>query len=333
MGRIAEALRKAQQDREEQLRVGLAAQDSVVDAAAPSDLPEEETPTSVSACETREIGESAIRSAPSSNRISRAYAGLASHGGDIIRGLTSRVTPRKTPEPPPVPPAWDVDPALVCVQDRWSSLAEQYRAIRTWLLRRNTSGEHTALAITSSMPREGKTVTTANLAVSMAELRHLSILAIDGDLRGASLAKLFRLPKAPGLADVLAGRNTLAEALRPTPLPNLTILSAGLLQNQNPAVLLNSPMAAKVFDEVRERYHYILVDTPPVQKLTDVGVVGALCSGILLVVRMHRTPSNLVRQSLHWLQSNSLSVIGCIAAACNVKDARHLYRESYAEKD
>jgi capsular exopolysaccharide synthesis family protein len=333
MGRIAEALRKAQRDREEQLRVGLDELASV-DAAALPDLPEEqETPATVPAIGTLEIGDSGGRSLPSSNRISRAYAGLASHGGDIIRGLRSRVAPRKSPEPPSVPPAWDVDPALVCLQDRWSSLAEQYRAIRTWLLRRNISGEHTALAITSSMPREGKTVTTANLAVSLAELRHLNILAVDCDLRSASLAKLFRLPKAPGFADVLAGRNTLAEALRETPLANLTILSAGLLQNQNPAVLLNSPITAKVFDEIRERYHYILVDTPPVQKLTDVGVVGALCSGILLVVRMHRTPSNLVRQSLHWLQSNSLSVIGCIAAACNVKDARHLYRESYAEKD
>jgi len=332
MGRIAEALRRAQQDREEQLRVGLD-EHGLGSAAGPRPPSAQGETTAVSIKEASESGETEARSSSSSPRISRVYTGLASQRGDILRGLDSRVAPRRPAEPPPIPPAWDVDPSLVCARDRSSSLAEQYRAIRTWLLRRNTSGEHTSLAVTSSVPREGKTGTTANLAVSLAELRHLNILAVDCDLRGASLAKLFRLSRAPGLADVLAGRNTLAEALQPTPLANLTILSAGSLQNQNPAVLLNSPIAAKVFDEVRERCHYVLVDTPPIQKLTDVGVVGALCSGILMVVRMHRTPSNIVRQSLHWLQSNNLSVLGCIAAACNVKDARHLYRDAYAEKN
>lgn len=333
MGRIAEALRKAQRDREEQLRVGLDAC-ALAGGADPEALSGRAgTVSSASSPEASAAIKTAAQPVSPTNRISRAYSGLASQGGDILRGLRARVGPPKPPEPLPMPPVWDVDPSLVCVHERCSSLAEQYRAIRTWLLRRNTTGEHTSLAITSSLPREGKTVTTANLAVSLTEVRHLNILAVDCDLRGPSLAKLFRLPSAPGLVDVLAGKTKLAEVLRTTPLGNFSILPAGRLQGQNPAGLLNSPIAAKVFDELRERFHYVLVDTPPVQKLTDVGVIGALCSGILFVVRMHKTPSHLARQSLHWLQSNNLSVIGCVAAACNVKDARHLYREPYDQRD
>lgn len=316
MGRIAEALKKAEHEREEQLRLGLA------DAAAAEETAKAPPGEPAAVAESQPIG-----------RISRLYAGLGVQGLPGMRGLKGATAGKASAEIIGPPPAWEVHSSVVCVHERWSSVAEQYRAIRTWLLRRNPVAERSSLAITSSIQGEGKSVTTANLAVSMAEVRHLKVLAIDADFRGSSLAKLFMVPNSPGLADVLAGRATLASAVVKTPLDNLSILPAGLCQELNPTELLSSPTAAKAFDEIRERYHYALVDTPPVQKLSDVGVIGALCSGILMVVRMHRTPSNLVRQSLHWLQSNNLNVVGCIAAACNAKDARHMYRESYEREE
>ena len=318
MGRIAEALKKARQEREDQLRVSLG---TPAAAVAESDQLEA-TEAPAAPAETAE---------GPAQRISRVYAGLRRDGLATIRGLGSAVSPGKAATVAGPPPPWDVHPSVVCVHERWSSIAEEYRAIRTWLLRRNTTAEHTCLAITSSIQREGKSVSTANLAVTMAEVRHMNVLAVDCDFRGCSLAKLFMIPNSPGLADVLAGRVTLAEAIVKTPLGNLTILPAGQCQDRNPTELLNSPTAARVFDEIRERHHYTLVDTPPVQRLSDVGVIGALCSGILMVVRMHKTPSHLVRQSLHWLQSNNLNVVGCIAAACGAKDSRHLYHDGYSE--
>ena len=171
-------------------------------------------------------------------------------------------------------------------------------------------------------------MTTANLAVVMAEVRHLDVLAVDCDFRQGSLAKLFKMPNSPGLSDVLAGRATLNDAISPTPLGNLFLLPAGTSRDLNPTELLNSQNAARIFDEIRERYHYALVDTPPVQWLSDIGVIGALCSGIVVVVRMNKTASHLVRQSVHWLQANSLNVLGCIAADCNRKGARYEYEGS-----
>lgn len=216
---------------------------------------------------------------------------------------------------------WDVDASIVSAIDQSSPITEQYRAVRTWLLARVRPNERTALAVTSSMPREGKTVTAANLAVVMAEIRRMRILLVDCDLRRGELARLMRFPAAPGLAEVLSGRLGLDEAIVPTPLPNLWVLPAGDLAGANPTELFNSVAASRAFDEIRERYHYSVVDTPPVHRVSDIGVIGALCTCIVMVVRMHRTPMGVVRQSLHWLQSNNLHVLGTIAAGCGQRDA------------
>ncbi|MFQ5430823.1 MAG: CpsD/CapB family tyrosine-protein kinase [Phycisphaerae bacterium] len=230
-----------------------------------------------------------------------------------------------------LPQDWHVHPTVVSILDPRSAVAEQYRAARTWLLRRETAGKHSAVAITSSVPREGKSVTTANLAAVMAEVRHMQVLAVDCDFRQGSLSRLFNLPRSPGLSDVLVGRAALDEAIHPTPLGNLAFLPAGEAGDLNPTELLNSITASRIFDEIRERFHFSLVDTPPVHWLSDIGVIGALCSGIVLVVRMNKTASHLVRQSVHWLQANHLDVLGCIAADCRVRGARYEYTDSEDE--
>ncbi len=316
MGRIAEALKKAQREREEQIRLGLG--ESPAGGRTLLDVTE---PDANSHCEGAEIADR-LRSTPN----------VSATPNDVpLRGLRSGGRSRRGAAPLTPLPSWDVHHSIVALNDRSSSTAEQYRAVRTWLLRRNSAGERVCYALTSSVPREGKSVTTANLAVTMAEVRHLNVLVVDSDFRQGSISRLYKLPNEPGLADVLAGRATLDDTVIKTPIPNLSVLTAGDCRELNSTELLNSSTASRLFDEIRERYNFIFVDTPPVQKLSDVGVVGALCTGILMVVRMHKTPSNLVRQSIHWLQSNNLDVIGCIAAGCSLQDSRHMYREAYAE--
>jgi capsular exopolysaccharide synthesis family protein len=304
MGRIADALKKAERDRSQ-----------ATDTETLADRP----PSSAS------------------TRLDRTNLGSTVEPAG--RGLHLRTLRSGSPVPmtPPrlnrsanltPPPPWDVHPMVVSAHDRSSLITEQYRAARTWLLRRNTTGKRSCIAVTSSVPREGKSVTTANLAVAMAEVRHMNVLAVDCDFRQGSLAKLFKLPNSPGLSDVLAGRAQLSDVITRTPLGNLSLLPAGTCQDLNPTELLNSTEAVRVFDEIRESYHYTLVDTPPVQWLSDVGVIGALCSGIVLVVRMNKTASHLVRQSYHWLQANNLEVLGCIAADCSAKGARYEYEDS-----
>lgn len=301
MGRIADALKKAQRERNEKLRLGLA-QNSRGGAAAI------DMPSGVADHDLYEGG----------NR-------LGAQELPFRPGATPWTSGRTTVAMDPMPD-WNVDPAVVAIHDRTSSIVEQYRAIRTWLLSHTVLGEHNCVAITSSVSREGKTVTTANLAVVLAEVRHMNVLVVDADFRRGSLATQFRTENAPGLADVLAGRIQLSDAVAQTPISNLSFLPASKCFGLNPTELFNSKSASLVFDEIRERYHYVLVDTPPVQSFSDVGVIGALCTGVVMVVRMRKTASTLVRQSVQWLQSNNLNVIGCIAAAARSKPTRLVYQ-------
>lgn len=313
MGRIAEALKKAQRERDETLRLGLGK-----DGGGGTDTL---TP------DGSEADAGPARSRPRSphpRRMTPDAQGLP------IGMATPAWTARRTAPIAPMP-HWDVDSSVVAVHDRSSTITEQYRAIRTWLLSHATVGENHCVAITSSVSREGKTVTSANLAVTLAEVRHLNVLVVDADLRRGSLGKLFKVTDKPGLADVLAGQAQLSDAIRQTPIPNLSFLPASECGGLNPTELFNSKAAGLVFDEIRERYHFVVVDTPPVQSFSDVGVIGALCSGIIMVVRMHKTTSGVVRQSVQWLQANSLNVLGCVAAANSQKPAQLVYQYDGAE--
>lgn len=328
MGRIAEALKKAEQDRiSNPGAVGRAAGEGIRGYVAEPDttVPKgaRRGARSGVAVATPVAG---APTSPPSDQVFRTPIVETSHAG--LLSSTHIRPPRGVDATSRGPLAWDVHPTVVAADDLSSAITEQYRAARTWLLRRNTTGKHDCIAITSSVPREGKSVTTANLSIVMAEVRHLNVLAVDGDLRQGSLARLYRMPNSPGLVDVLAGRSTLEEAILPTPLGNLSFLPAGDCRGLNPAEMLNSRAAVRCFDEIRERFHFSLVDTPPVRRLSDVGVIGALCTGIVMIVRMNKTASHLVRQSLHWLQANNLDVIGCIAADCCVRGARYEYENS-----
>ena len=304
MGRIAEALKKAQTDRTARIRMSAPG----LDAAAV-------------------LNPGAVAGGLSSG-LRGILNPFVDESGPLPPRANQRSSIRDTRQPLGPMPFWDVDPTVVSIRDRSSAVAEQYRAVRTWLMSRNTVGERTTLAITSSIANEGKTVTTANLAVILAEVRHLNILVVDADLRRPRLHELFRMGDMPGLADVLAGRAALADVIAQTPLPNLSFLPAGKCGEFTPTDLFNAKATSLVFDEIRERYHYVLVDTPPVQRVSDIGVIGALCSGIIVVVRMHKTPAATVRQSVRWLQSHNLNVIGSIASACNIRAIRQPYAEN-----
>ncbi|MCB9858117.1 MAG: CpsD/CapB family tyrosine-protein kinase [Phycisphaerales bacterium] len=318
MGRIAEAIKRAERERAniKAARIDTVDEAAVAFQAEGDAIATMEAPSPVAEPGTSNKPRHRLR-IPAARKVLNRFSPAGLRKDDAI------VVPT---------PHWDVHSTVVAARERSSPVTEQYRAARTWLLRRNTAGKHACVAITSSIPKEGKSVTTANLAVTMAEVRHLNVLAVDCDLRQGSMARLYKMPNTPGLADVLTGRVTLDEAIAQTPISNLWTLPAGARHDLNSGELMNSRAATRVFDELRERFHYILVDTPPVQSLSDVGAIGALCTGVILVVRMNKTASHLVRQSLHWLQSNHLNVLGCIASDCRTKGARYEY-EDLAEDD
>lgn len=289
MGRIADALRKAQAERVEVQRLGGATHVETVSPQVEPVAPDE----------------------------------MVTPPG--MRAEFLQPTEEIAPTASTAPRMGDVDPSIVSYADPTSALAEQYRGLRTWLLRHNTTNEHRSIVVTSSVPREGKSVTALNLAVSLAEVKHLNVLVVDADLRRGRLSSLLSMPSGPGLADVLSNQVTMASAIHPTGIRNLSLLPAGNTTPTSTAELLSTRTTAALFDEVRERYHYVIVDTPAVQSAADVGVIGGLCSGLLMVVRMGRTPEPTVKQSVRWLQSNNLNLLGCVLTAADRRGRQTLH--------
>ncbi|RJP38302.1 MAG: tyrosine-protein kinase family protein [Phycisphaerales bacterium] len=202
--------------------------------------------------------------------------------------------------------------ALVAYYAKSSLISEQYRSLRTRLLSQNPQGEHKVLAITSAIPKEGKSVTTLNLGCTLAEIRHLKVLVVDGDFRRSSLRSMLNLKNGPGLADVLAGAAQYEDVIQPTPIANLHFVPAGRTNGRSAAELLSARNCRQVFRLMQAQYHYTIVDTPPATTVTDAGIIGQMCNGVIVIVRLNHTHESSTKRAVRLLQSNNIPILGCL---------------------
>lgn len=212
----------------------------------------------------------------------------------------------------PVSLAKGMTEALVAYYAKSSLVSEQYRSLRTRLLSQNPQGEHKVIAITSAIPKEGKSVTAINLGCILAEIRHLRVLVVDGDFRRSTLRSMLNLPDGPGLADVLAGTASYEEATQTTPVSNLSFISAGKTHGQSAAELLSGRSTRQFFRMMQAQFHYTIVDTPPATTVSDAGIVGQMCTGVIIVVRLNHTHESTTKRAVRLLQANNISILGCV---------------------
>jgi capsular exopolysaccharide synthesis family protein len=162
--------------------------------------------------------------------------------------------------------------------------AEQYRIIRTKIL------QHPSplyiIAISSPQLGDGKSVTAANVAGSLALRNEISVLLVDADFRRPALARLFDVAASPGLTEVLSGECSIEEAIMSLRIGTTTLyfLSAGR-RTKNPAELLGSKRWTLVCAEIRNRFDYCIIDTPPVGVVADYDLVQPAADGVVLVAR------------------------------------------------
>lgn len=228
------------------------------------------------------------------------------------------------------PPAMDeVAEELVPYYDRSSLISEQYRSLRTRLLSQNPMHEHQIIAITSAIPKEGKSVTTLNLGLMLSEIRHLRVLVVDGDFRRSSLAPLLNQPNEPGLADLLAGKATYDRILKPTAIPNITFIPAGRTHRRSAAELLTTIKARQFFKRIQNDFHYTIVDTPPATTVTDVGIIGQMATGVILIARLHRTRAPDAKRSVRLLQANNIKIMGSLIIGRDSPTDRYGYAYGY----
>ncbi|MCC7147458.1 MAG: CpsD/CapB family tyrosine-protein kinase [Phycisphaeraceae bacterium] len=205
------------------------------------------------------------------------------------------------------------DDRIVAVARPTGLIAEEYRALRTTILARWEQRRHLVHLITSATPQEGKTLTSLNLGLTMAELHNRRTIVIEADLRIPQFSNLLSLPPSPGLASYLDGQASLKDVIQPVGPNQLHVIPAGTRAAERAIHLLSSNTMVKLLAELRKRYDHVIIDTPPIIDLADAGILGRLSDEVLLIVRLNRTPRSLVEQALSTLASYRAPVSGLIA--------------------
>jgi succinoglycan biosynthesis transport protein ExoP len=212
-----------------------------------------------------------------------------------------------------------------------SQMAESYRALRTSLLLSNLGAPPKVIMVTSALPQEGKTTTSINCAVVLAQ-KGIRVLLIDADLRRPSIHKTLGMGPRSGLSNVLTGSATLQQTItRSAILPNLSILPAGT-PPPNPAELLASPNMRNALEELRGQYDHIVVDTPPTLSVTDAVVLSPAADAIVLVIRSGQTTKQALRRSRDILMQVNAKVSGVLLNAVDLSSPDYYYYYEYQGK-
>jgi polysaccharide biosynthesis transport protein len=210
-----------------------------------------------------------------------------------------------------------------------SQMSEAFRVLRTSLLLSQADHPPQVILVTSALPREGKTTAAANLAVTLAQLGDRTVL-VDADLRKPGVGRLLNLGsgKYAGLSSYLAGVSSLDLVTVPHPaIPNLAAIPTGPLP-PNPADLLSSHKFADAITELRTKYKFIVIDSPPVMAATDAVILSVQTDGVLLVVRSGETPKEAFTRTRDLLNNVKCRILGVVlnAVDSNAPDYYYSYR-------
>lgn len=200
-------------------------------------------------------------------------------------------------------------PLIVRAEPR-SPRAEAFRALRTNLRFVGLADGRRTFVTTSAMPAEGKSTTTANLAIALAEGGY-SVALVDADLRRPRTADLMGIEGAVGLSDMLIGVVELDDVLQPWGRGGLSVLPAGSIP-PNPSELLGSAAMQAVVDELSTRFDYVLIDAPPVLPVTDAAVLASFTSGVIMVTAANKSTRPQLRSALESLARVGVDVLGTV---------------------
>jgi capsular exopolysaccharide synthesis family protein len=209
--------------------------------------------------------------------------------------------------------------ALVTVQDPAGAVSEAYRMLRTNLFYAQVDTPPKVIVLTSAGRDEGKSTTVANLGVTLAQAGK-NTLILDCDLRKPTQHKIFRTRSIGGLVDVLVGERYPQEVWQ-EPVPGLKLMPAGV-PPPNPAELLTSRRLAEFLGQMRQKFDYVLLDTPPVGYASESAALAAVGDGVLLVLDSQNTRKGVLRQALRGLGSVGANVLGTIMNKYEVPRAR-----------
>jgi capsular exopolysaccharide synthesis family protein len=226
----------------------------------------------------------------------------------------------------------ELESRLLTHHEPRSPIAESYRNIRTNIQYFDVSREIKTILFTSPSPREGKSTTVSNLAITLAQQGHRALL-VDCDLRKPILNHLFFQRREPGLTNLLMGQAGLDIAVRRTKIEHLDLLPCGAIP-PNPSELLSSVRMRELLTRLKSIYDFILLDSPPVLAVTDASILGNEVDGVILVVRSRSTSPDMVEEAGERLGKVGARVMGVVMNDLDLerhygKYARYSYSSYY----
>jgi polysaccharide biosynthesis transport protein len=217
--------------------------------------------------------------------------------GEAVRAAEVAAGPRPSPE-------------LIVFHEPWSVVTEAFRSLRTSVLFSTPEAPPKVLLVTSAGMGEGKTIISTNLAATLAESGS-RVLLIDGDMRHPSCHPNLGVDNERGLSSFLTGQLALEEVMHALEQPRLWFVAAGPTP-PNPAELLGSARMRDAIASLREQFDFIIVDSPPVIPVTDGVVLSREVDGVVLVVKGHDTPREMVRRARDSLQLANAHILGVV---------------------
>ena len=212
-----------------------------------------------------------------------------------------------------------------------SQMAESYRALRTSLLLSSLGAPPRVIMVTSAMPQEGKTTTSINTAIVLAQ-KGVRVLLIDADLRRPGVHKALGLGPRSGLSNVLTGSADVQQTITRSPLlPSLYILPAGT-PPPNPAELLASAHMRELVETLSSQYDHIVIDTPPTLSVTDAVVLSTRADAVILVIRSGKTTKQALRRARELLVRVNARVTGVLLNAVDLSSPDYYYYYEYQGK-
>jgi capsular exopolysaccharide synthesis family protein len=228
--------------------------------------------------------------------------------GAVVTDITLAAPP---PAPGPgVAPGGPRDPRLwLMAPDPPINLVETFRALRNRLLVLD-NGHSKVFALTGAERRVGTSAVAFNLGLSFGlEMFNENTILIDANVRRPVLHTAFNVPKSPGLIDHLLGRATLAQVVRPSGIPRLSLIGIGDITSEAGAFF--SPAAlTRCLDDLREQFAFIIIDTAPVLLSGQTDIIAAQADGTILVVEACRTRAEVVRAAQDQLRSSDARLVG-----------------------
>lgn len=192
-----------------------------------------------------------------------------------------------------------------------SPFSEAYRHLRTNIQLSNIhEKDQKVFLLTSSVSREGKTISSINLSIAFSQLKKKTLL-IDGDLRRAKLHRVFGLPGDIGLVDNMVGLAEINRCVKHTHVPYLDLLASGSIP-PNPSELLASDKMSKVMDSLKEYYDFIIIDSPPVLAVTDASILATLADETIFVSKAGRSNRDETARALEILRANNIHPLGAL---------------------